>query len=877
LSDLPSFIADYWGKARPDACAAKRGVLWHPLAYHSLDVAAAGDAYLEANPGALDRLAQLIGEDREAVRASFILALALHDLGKFATDFQVKAAPENRPPVWRDTVAGAPIDHAATGLNLLRSERLHQDISLLWLHQATAGHHGSPCELGNEVPHASAARLRGRSREAALAFLNASRTLFGVRPLAAKESSAKRASFLAAGIGVLADWIGSNQNWFPYRAPDLDLAGYWTVAQQLARAAISKANVAPAKVRTAFTGNDIVQHPRPLQVWAEAVPLGQGAQIHVLEDLTGAGKTEAALILAGRLIAGGRASGVYFGMPTMATANAMHHRMKDMAGHFFDGAAALILAHGGAALVDGALTELGPPERDGYGGGGETATETGRAWIADDRRKALLASAGVGTIDQALLAALPAKHQSLRLAGLSDKVLIVDEAHAYDAYTSTALAALLRFQGLHGAPVILLSATLPSLGRADLLSAYMQGAMNRQRDRIDVRADTPYPCAASWSPERGATTESIACAAPRPDVAIARVDDVASALACLSKTTARGGASVYIRNTVDDAVEAWRSAQETREDALLFHARFARCDRIAKENEVLRRFGKAARGADRAGLLIATQVVEQSLDLDFDAMASDLAPIDLLIQRAGRLWRHAGREARGADAPVLQIVGPDPVADADRNWFARAFPRAQKIYSDHGRLWIGLRALLDRGALRLPRDARDLMETVYAADALDRTPEQLKPRKLAAESTAKTDAAHAMNFALRIPDGFARGSNWDDEAKIATRLGDAGAVLRLARWDGSRLRPWADLEPSWMHWRLSEITLRQPRAAQLADALEGRLSSAIADLEAGWPDGMRVRAVPLVESNGGMWLAASGGASYDADRGFQWSSREEIG
>ena len=154
---------------------------------------------------------------------------------------------------------------------------------------------------------------------------------------------------------------------------------------------------------------------------------------------------------------------------------------------------------------------------------------------------------------------------------------------------------------------------------------------------------------------------------------------------------------------------------------LLFHARFALADRLAIEREVTGSFGKHSSPDERRGqILVATQVVEQSLDLDFDVIVSDLAPIDLLMQRAGRLWRHAREERRGC--PELVVVGPEAEQDADEDWFKRTFPRASHVYQDHARIWLTADVLLRRGCIETPGDARDLIEAVYGDGADERVP-----------------------------------------------------------------------------------------------------------------------------------------------------------
>src|SRR5262249_9039299 len=153
----------------------------------------------------------------------------------------------------------------------------------------------------------------------------------------------------------------------------------------------------------------------------------------IIEDVTGSGKSEAALIFAARLLSGGRADGLYFALPTMATANAMYDRLAASYRRLFaDGSTpSLVLAHGKRRLHNGFADSILESEERQPQPYDEDAVAACAMWIADDRRKAFLAHVGIGTVDQALLGVLPSRHQSLRLWGLSDRVLVIDEAHAY--------------------------------------------------------------------------------------------------------------------------------------------------------------------------------------------------------------------------------------------------------------------------------------------------------------------------------------------------------------------------------------------------------------------------------------------------------------
>jgi CRISPR-associated endonuclease/helicase Cas3 len=272
-----------------------------------------------------------------------------------------------------------------------------------------------------------------------------------------------RTSFAVAGVAVMADWVGSSSA-FTYHNEPMPLATYWSkYALPTAEFAVREFGLIPCasasqRSLVELMGDERFTDLTPMQSWAYEVTLANDPTLYIVEDSTGAGKTEAALILAHRLIASGRASGVYFALPTMATANALYARFAKAYLNFFAAGSrpSLVLAH--------AARDLDPRFTEGlfYGSDATTGAEAEcSAWIADNRRRSFLAQVGVGTVDQALLAVLPSRFQSLRLAGLMQRVLVVDEAHAYDAYMGQEIEGLLSAHAQLGGSAVVLSATLP--------------------------------------------------------------------------------------------------------------------------------------------------------------------------------------------------------------------------------------------------------------------------------------------------------------------------------------------------------------------------------------------------------------------------------
>lgn len=864
---VPTYFS-YWGKASPAAEGAAR---YHLLVFHALDVAACGKTLLELPQFSLKPLADDLGWPLPLVERLFVFFLAQHDLGKFARAFQglvpdlspelVTSDPTKRYThrhdtlgwlVWQEVLAE---DFPDAGLPCP-----DHDFWAVWMRSAV-GHHGRPpqeAEAGGLLSLSIKDFFLREDRLAARAFVEeiAGWLLSEGVPEPGRDQlkTLCRHAWRLAGLAVLADWLGSNQESFPYRSRPRALPEYWQ-AQAVPQAgkAVRQAGLSAHAIRQWAQPAKMfpyLSEPTPLQRYAAEVELESGPQLFLLEDVTGAGKTEAALILAQRLMQAGLAQGLYFALPSMATANQMYQRVGRVYRQFYEAQPqtqpSLILAHGARALVDGFRQSiLQPGEQPGdysYAPDDASATAQCNAWLADNRKKALLAEVGVGTLDQALLAVLPARHQSLRLLGLAGKVLLVDEVHAYDPYMMTLLRTLLTAHGRQGGSVILLSATLPLSAREELLAAYRFG-LGVSGEVLPE--DRRYPLAT----QVGKAVASQACETRpqvRRQVQVRALHEETGALALIVEEARAGRCICWIRNTVEDARRAYAALCEALPagDMALFHSRFAMGDRLDIEDRVLADFGKHSSGDGRRGkVLVGTQVLEQSLDFDVDLMVSDLAPVDLLIQRAGRLQRHA-RLANGdpaADAaehrapPVLYLLTPEPVDAPAGDWYAALFPKACFVYPNAGRLWLGARALLHAGCIVSPGEqgqpgaVRELVEAVYG-EATEAIPEQLQraSREQEGKDLARESQAHFN--ALRLDKGYCEESSarWYEDGSVPTRLGDESLTLYLAEAVAGELRPLRD-EASHP-WEQSAVRIDGRKAANLAPDWQQRFAGALQTL-----------------------------------------------
>ncbi len=818
---------NYWGKARRGD--DEGGDDYHLLCWHSLDVAAVGYWMVQHNiHNIADYLKKMGLDDRAQAAQFFAWLLCWHDIGKFAHSFQQLYIHDNLNSQNDNIKNYEAIPHATLGYWLwndylsgysellptssLAARKLKRVIAL-WM-PLTTGHHGRPPALVAELKN-----FRQQDKEAARDFLASIKSLFPLFEIPEfwddDDSIAlfKHLSWFISATIVLADWVGSSTRYFPRIAKPMAIESYWR-HHALVKAKIAISVFPPSSEVAPFSGVNalfpFIRHPTPLQQKALELDINQqGPQLFILEDVTGAGKTEAALILANRLMAAGRAQGLYFGLPTMATANAMFERLAEswLALYQPHSRPSLVLAHSARGLMarfnqsiwSGDLS--GSEEPDDL----QPDSQGCAAWFTDSNKKALLAEVGVGTLDQAMMAVMPFKHNNLRMLGLNKKILVADEIHAYDAYMSRILEGLIEKQASDGNTTILLSATLSQQQRDRLVAAFAKGTKRQIEAPLLGYSDYPWLTQVSGSQVISQYVETRK--EVQRSVKVAWIHSEQECIERIEKTVSQGKCIAWIRNSVDDAIRIYRQLLGRggipAENLLLFHSRFAFYDRQRIENQALAQFGKKG-GTQRSGkVLIATQVIEQSLDIDLDEMISDLAPVDLLIQRAGRLQRHirdchgllklSGQDER--DAPELLIQAPEWNDSPHEDWFSSTMRNSAYVYPDHGRLWLTQRVLREQGEIRMPQSARLLIESVYGEEV--NMPESFVQTEQVREGKYYCDRAFADQNLINFAPGYSPESSDFLPEKLSTRLAEESITLWLAKIVDGVVTPYASGEHAW--------------------------------------------------------------------------------
>jgi CRISPR-associated endonuclease/helicase Cas3 len=652
------------------------------------------------------------------LRASEVGALAaLHDIGKISPGFQRKCEKwleENdllivdRNCCWDTAMESnhGKVSHAA--IQTFLAERGIDRKSAKFLSTILGAHHGRltpPNDRGYRPDKAisetnSHIDWDGARKENAEMIWR----YFAMDSMSFELNDLSPSLWWLAGLTSVADWIGSDERFFSpeHRICDED-------ASSQARNALDVIGFRQAGYIQGLSFHDLfhdVEKPEILWVSNEMQEKTLGAVngpgVYVIEAPMGMGKTEAALWAAYQLLVSGKTKGIYFALPTQATSNRMHIRMKEFVRRISVASNTSRLIHGNSWLMDqgNALSPIATNP-----GLASDDARIGRDWFASAKR-ALLAPFGVGTIDQALLGVVAAKHFFVRHFALAGKVVILDEVHSYDLYTGTLIDKLITtLEGL-GCTVIVLSATLTGKRRKQIAS-------HPEEEEADV--ELSYPLISGR--KEGEPLKPLTAAPPESRTVkvlfIAAENAVEKAI-----TLARnGGAVLWICNTVVAAQQQYQRFTELpQRDFLvgLLHSRFPFWRREEIEDEWMERLGK--NGKSRCGsILVSTQVVEQSVDLDTDLLITELAPTDMLLQRLGRLWRHERQQRPTGEAQICIIEETQSIEEfwsMEPKAILKALGSKAKVYAPYV-LLRSLEVWKAQPQVSIPFQIRYLIESTY--------------------------------------------------------------------------------------------------------------------------------------------------------------------
>ncbi len=689
---------------------------------------------------------------------------ALHDVGKISPGFQRKC------PAW---LIEQNLQLAAQTLEWIKAESDHSKVSqfsvqhilreqlglsasdaALWA-AGVGMHHGAPhwrgewkaAERSGILPNDLWEAQRRRLADELAAILG------GSGPLPHLELDDLSVLWQTAGLITVADWIGSDETFFSPACADFPAEV--EAARAAATAALQRIGLEPPPIRSGLSFSQLFDFP-PNDLQSAALEVIRQPGVYVLEAPMGLGKTEAALAAAYHLICAGNASGLYFALPTQATSSRIHERVGAFLARI--GPRAPRLVHGGSWLLDKHLEF--PLFRATQPNG---QRREARDWFASTKR-ALLAPFGVGTVDQALLGVIAVRHFFVRHFALAGKVVILDEIHSYDVFTGTLIEALIRALRKLRCTVIILSATLTGERREKLLGN-LKPEFFKASEPVAVINGVAAEGRIQPHPIELGTSSSLVRIRFRPEMSL-----FADALGAARK----GACVLWICNTVDRAQATYRTlCGERREGdpALgLLHSRFPFFRRQELEETWMRRLGKDRQYRPNGCLLIGTQVVEQSVDLDADLLISELAPTDMLFQRLGRLWRHRQEKPRPIAQPELWIIEEvatikDLQAEPDKKTLRELLGKKARVYAPYVLLrtleqWHG------KETVHLPTDIRPWLEATYQPRSEEDRPAWKEwLLDLETKQRAHTGRAEAVQNVWNLP-------ALRDEEGIGTRLNE---------------------------------------------------------------------------------------------------------
>ena len=784
-----------WGKTDREG-----GSDIHPLAHHSMDVAAVFLRMLQL-PVVRNRLETAAGSHLSEVDCQRLAALAfLHDIGKLHPGFQAKGWPNDLKPKsanghtreswefvelaykWKDLPF-----HAS-----LRGILEWGPSAVLSLLAAMFAHHGRPVKpIAPSLQRWDSPRTRHYDWRTEAGTMSTALVKWFEGAFAASASplpDTPQFHHIVAGYAALADWIGSNRHFFPFSntlSLKYDVTAHEAAARALAEIGFDIGDLPdrPAPKFHQLTGFDL---PNPAQ--ATVGEVGPDARLVILEAETGSGKTEAALWRFVQLLAEGKVSGLYFAVPTRAAARQLHGRIdKALKRAFGEAAPEAVLAIPGMLKAGEFEGQRLPHWRVKWD---DSTDFVPHRWAAEHATRFLAASVAVGTVDQALLAGLQVKHAHLRGSALSRSLLVVDEVHASDVYMTEVLNRLLDGHLAAGGFAMLMSATLGSKARV---------RWTGETQPVPTAAtQTPYP--AVWvqgepSPRpasgtgKSKTIHLEAVPTMSPMVAAQRAIQAAQ----------RGARVLVIRNTVQAAAETWQTVQEREAGSLLMeveqgpalhHSRFAVEDRALLDQAVEEVLGPKKNREARGCIVIGTQTLEQSLDIDADILMTDLCPIDVLLQRIGRLHRHDLERPDGFSECRALIFLPEGGLDRlTKPTFINGLGGWKSkdggfngIYCDLANLELTRRLIEQRETWRIPEMNRELVENATHPDRLAALiVEKGSDWERYDRDFGGSEAAKAMIArinALNREDDYGSPFPSSDEP-IMTRLGEEGVILTL--------------------------------------------------------------------------------------------------
>ena len=752
---------------------------WLPLWIHHIDTYNVMQYLM--NEFVSDSITHSCALDRTFLKKTALFLSLVHDIGKATVGFQYKIAfnvPQRAQflkhyldiPNRMDMTEIQNTPHAYSGESILIYNGCPESIAAV-----VGSHHGVPAELaedltcnrkdivGYRVYFGDTDKNRSNLEESWNFMIQNALFKSGFDCIRELTNINTQAQMLLSGLLITADWIASNTDLFPLISIDDDGDEIDFERRTLNALDNLKFTKQWNAERNTYSDKDFEETfgflPRAVQkCMIEIAQTVDDPGLFILEAPMGCGKTEAALSCAELIASKCKKNGLFFGMPTQATANGIFPRVVNWAEkqseEFYH---CVQLQHGNAALNETfQKIQRGIPEEESDSG------VIVHSWFCDSK-KSCLADFVVATVDQLLMLALKRRHVMLLHLGLSEKVIIIDEVHAYDAYMNQYLERTLQWLGAYHTPVILLSATLPSKRRMSLVRAYL----NQKTSNEVFEKNISYPLL-TWTDGGKIMQKALPSNADKKTIRISKCNNK-DLIEIVRSAVSFGGCVGIIMNTVSHAQSAAKLIQnEITDNILLYHAQYIMPDRAAKEEILLERIGSDSKPEKRQGfVVIGTQVLEQSLDIDFDILIIDICPVDFLLQRIGRLQRHLRKRPNGFSQPVCYVLTDE--YDDDNSG-------SKSIYGT----WL-LKETLEHipDIVTLPDDISPLVQKVY--DSFDDSDEYKNYKNKKDISVRKAGSFLLKKPTCRNIHGLLERTVNDSQAEASVRDGTASIEVLVMK------------------------------------------------------------------------------------------------
>lgn len=536
-----------------------------------------------------------------------------------------------------------------------------------------------------------------------------------------KDNAMSIVQLVILGVVMISDWLASMSNEI---LPNIDVENEHEINTELQKIIKRSGFVNQNQIDKEMTFEEILNVPNAIlhPIQAKLVEVSEKlkkSNMIIIEDIMGGGKTEAAFYCVSKMCSDN--SGMVYALPTMATSNAMFERVSN----FLEPDRKVVLLHSMREIIKNDTMPNMVKTQD------EELLEL-NDFLNQSSRRGLFNQFVVCTIDQLVSSVLKNKYAPIKLISLIGKTVILDEVHSYDCYTSTIIEEFLEWCGVLDIKVILLSATLTKTKRKSFLRAYSNYTIPE-----NINLSDSYPLITALLNE-GVKEWGVKTSYSKT-YQIKTLNILNNSLKIVKEIEKKHNEYpewniVYFTNTVANGQEITEILMNMGyENVILIHSKFTLNDRLKKEKDCLEYFGKKMEKRRKGYIVITTQVIECSLDVDFDYLFTDIAPQDILYQRGGREHRFKLPYRTGSFIPMTVFLPEEKRSYGTSLLYDKAILDATSDY------------LKEHSFITLPNDIRKSIETVYSPLNTKEWQKRIIDEKVESNSAKITCISHPLS------------------------------------------------------------------------------------------------------------------------------------